>query len=42
VDVDAGTVREQVLDATFSPRSAHEVSPVHEGVVPGSYAPAPR
>ena len=42
VDVDARTVRERVLDGTFSPRAPHAVSPVHEGAVPGSYAPARR
>lgn len=40
VDVDAGTVDEKKLVPSFSPRAAHAVSPVHAGVVPGSYAPA--
>jgi hypothetical protein len=40
VDVDAGTVAERLVDQSFSPRAAHAVSPVHEGAVPGSYAPA--
>lgn len=42
VDVDGGTVEERLLNPAFSPRAAHAVSPVHEGAVPGSYAPAPR
>ena len=42
VDPEAGTVVERLIDPTFSPRSAHAVSPVHEGAVPGSYAPANR
>jgi hypothetical protein len=42
VDVDAASVTERVLDQSFSPRSAHAVSPVHEGATPGSYAPASR
>ena len=42
VDVDAGTVEEHFTDASFSARAAHQVSPVHEGAVPGSYAPANR
>jgi hypothetical protein len=41
-DVEAGTVGEHLLDKTFSTRAAHAVSPVHEGAVPGSYAPANR
>jgi hypothetical protein len=42
VDVEAGTVREHVIDPAFSARAAHGDSPVHEGVVPGSYAPLKR
>ena len=42
VDVEAATVTERVLDESFSTRSAHSVSPVHEGATPGSYAPASR
>jgi hypothetical protein len=41
VDIERGTVTERVLDATVSTRAAHAVSPVHEGAVPGSYAPGP-
>ncbi len=40
VDVEAGTIVEQLLDESFSPRAAHAVSPLHEGALPGSYAPA--
>ena len=42
VDVDAGTVTEQLIDKSFSPRAAHAVSPLHEGALPGTYAPAQR
>jgi hypothetical protein len=42
VDVDAATVSVRLLDETFSARAAHPVSPVHEGAVPGSYAPVNR
>jgi hypothetical protein len=42
VDPDAATVEENLIDKSFSPRAAHVVSPVHEGAVPGSYAPAGR
>jgi hypothetical protein len=42
VDVDAATVSEQLIDKSFSPRAAHAVSPVHEGTLPGTYAPAGR
>jgi hypothetical protein len=42
VDTASQTVEERLLDAGFSPHAAHAVSPVHEGVVPGSYAPAKR
>jgi hypothetical protein len=37
VDVEAGTVNERTLDGSFSVRSSLSVSPVHEGVRPGSY-----
>jgi hypothetical protein len=40
VDPARGAVEERMLDAGFSPRAAHTASPVHEGMVPGSYAPA--
>jgi hypothetical protein len=39
VDLDAGTIEERVIDPTVSLRAAHSVSPVHEGVRPGSYVP---
>jgi hypothetical protein len=39
VDVVAGTVTERVLNAAVSVRAAHAVSPVHEGLRPGTYAP---
>jgi hypothetical protein len=42
VDPEAGSVSERLLDPTFSTRAAHAVSPLHEGAVPGSYAPAQR
>ena len=42
VDVDAATVEEHLFDESFSARAAHSVSPVHEGAVPGSYAPVKR
>ena len=42
VDVDAATVTEKLIDKSFSPRAAHAVSPVHEGTLPGTYAPAGR
>jgi hypothetical protein len=42
VDVDAGSLVETLFDESFSARAAHHVSPVHEGTVPGSYAPARR
>jgi len=41
-DLEGGTVSERVLDASFSSRAAHPGSPVHEGAVPGSYAPPQR
>lgn len=37
VDVEAGTISERTLDDNFSVRSPLSVSPVHEGVRPGSY-----
>jgi hypothetical protein len=39
VDVTAGTVVERVLNAAVSVRAPHAVSPVHEGLRPGTYAP---
>jgi hypothetical protein len=39
VDVHALTIVERVLDSSISVRSPHAVSPVHEGVRPGTYAP---
>ena len=39
VDPATGTVKEHILELGFSPHAAHAVSPVHEGVTPGSYAP---
>jgi len=42
VDVNRGSVTERLLERSFSPHAAHAASPVHEGVTPGSYAPAPR
>ncbi len=42
VDVASGVVDEKILEASFSPRAAHAVSPVHEGATPGSYAPVER
>jgi hypothetical protein len=39
VDVVAGTVTERVLNVSVSVRAAHAVSPVHEGLRPGTYAP---
>ena len=41
VDPRAGTIEEKSLDPSFSVRAASPVSPVHEGLKPGSYAPAP-
>jgi hypothetical protein len=38
-DPASGRVAERVLDSGFSARAASPVSPVHEGVTPGSYAP---
>ena len=40
VDLADASIDERILAAGFSPRSAHPVSPVHEGATPGSYAPA--
>ena len=39
VDVERGTVEERKIDETFSPGAAIAISPVHEGVRPGSYVP---
>ncbi len=39
VDARAGSVEERILDRTVSVRAAHAVSPVHEGLRPGTYAP---
>lgn len=39
VDAAAGLVTERVLEPGMSVRAAHPVSPVQEGVRPGSYAP---
>jgi len=40
VDLRAMTVKEHILDASISTRAAHAVSPVHEGLRPGTYAPS--
>jgi len=42
VDPRAGTMEERVLDGTVSVRAAHAVSPVHEGLRPGTYVPLER
>jgi hypothetical protein len=42
VDLRAGTMEERVLDGTVSVRAAHAVSPVHEGLQPGTYVPLER
>jgi hypothetical protein len=42
VDIEDGVVQEHLVDKAFSPRAAHAASPVHEGAVPGSYAPVNR
>jgi hypothetical protein len=39
VDVVAGTIEERILDEGVSVHAAHAVSPVHEGVRPGTYVP---
>jgi hypothetical protein len=39
VDIERATVSERTLDASFSTHAAHPDSPVHEGAIPGSYAP---
>jgi hypothetical protein len=39
VDPAAGTIEERTLDETTAIRQGARVSPVHEGAVPGSYAP---
>lgn len=41
-DTAAGTVTERWFNEALSPRAAHANSPLHAGVVPGSYAPASR
>jgi hypothetical protein len=38
-DPSSGRIEERLFDSTFSARAASPVSPVHEGVTPGSYAP---
>jgi hypothetical protein len=38
-DPASGQIAERLLDPGFSARAASPVSPVHEGVTPGSYAP---
>ena len=40
VDLSVMTVQERILDASVSPRAADAVSPVHEGIRPGTYAPS--
>ena len=40
-DPSSGRIDEKLFDPTFSTRAASPVSPVHAGVAPGSYAPAP-
>ncbi len=40
VDPAVATVVERVIDPSVSVRSPHAVSPVHEGIRPGTYAPA--
>ncbi len=40
VDLDDESIDERILAPGFSPRRAHPASPVHEGAMPGSYAPA--
>lgn len=39
VDPEARTVEEVIRHPGFDPRRGHEVSPVHEGLRPGTYAP---
>lgn len=39
VDIASGTITEQQLDEKFSVRAAISISPVREGVRPGSYVP---
>jgi hypothetical protein len=39
VDTDAGKVTEHMLNDQVSVYAAHEASPLHEGALPGSYAP---
>lgn len=40
VDPVSDTIEEHWFDHSISPRAAHADSPVHEGVVPGSYRPS--
>ncbi len=40
VDVTTGRITEQTIDPVVSVRAPHPVSPVHEGLRPGTYAPA--
>lgn len=40
VDLQAETIETRLLDPAFDPTAAASTSPVHEGSVPGSYAPA--
>jgi hypothetical protein len=39
VDLEAGTVSEQLLNPHVSVHAAHSASPLHEGARPGSYVP---
>jgi hypothetical protein len=39
VDLEAATVKEETLSDVVSVRSGHAVSPIHEGIRPGSYVP---
>jgi hypothetical protein len=39
VDIDAGKITEHRLNDRVSVYAAHEASPLHEGALPGSYAP---
>ncbi len=42
VDPWAGAVEERIVDGSVSVRAAHAVSPVHEGLRPGTYLPLER
>ena len=42
VDPRAGAVEERIVDGSVSVRAAHAVSPVHEGLRPGTYVPLER